>query len=82
MLDFHRSAEVLLVLVLGGVGWLYGGVLGAVLFKGLQAVFMALTASHWQVGIGLVLVLVVLMGRERPRRRRGRLLDALRGGRA
>ena len=30
VLDFHRSADVLLVLVIGGMGWLYGGVIGAV----------------------------------------------------
>ncbi|RPH65328.1 MAG: branched-chain amino acid ABC transporter permease, partial [Burkholderiales bacterium] len=33
VLDFHRSADVLLVLVIGGAGWLYGGLVGAVVFK-------------------------------------------------
>ena len=32
VLDFHRSADVLLVLVIGGAGYLYGGLIGAVLF--------------------------------------------------
>src|SRR5690606_40579327 len=32
VLAFHRSADVLLVLVLGGVGYLYGGIVGAILF--------------------------------------------------
>ena len=31
--DFHRSADVLLVLVIGGAGWLYGGIAGAIVFK-------------------------------------------------
>ena len=34
--DFHRSAEVMLVLVIGGTGWLYGGMFGAIVFKLLQ----------------------------------------------
>ena len=34
--DFHRSADVLLVLVIGGAGWLYGGMVGAIVFKLLQ----------------------------------------------
>ena len=36
MLEFHRSADVLLVLIIGGAGWLYGGIAGAVVFKVLQ----------------------------------------------
>ena len=34
--DFHRSADVMLVLVIGGTGWLYGGVVGAIVFKLMQ----------------------------------------------
>ena len=34
--EFHRSADVLLVLVIGGTGWLYGGIVGAIVFKLLQ----------------------------------------------
>jgi ABC-type branched-subunit amino acid transport system ATPase component len=36
VLAFDRSADVLLMLVIGGVGWLYGGVAGAIVFKLLQ----------------------------------------------
>ena len=36
--EFHRSADVMLMLVIGGVGWLYGGVAGAIVFKLLQDV--------------------------------------------
>ena len=43
VLDFHRSADVLLMLVIGGVGWLYGGVAGAIVFKLLQD---SLSAHH------------------------------------
>ena len=30
LFEFHRSADVMLILVIGGVGWLYGGILGAI----------------------------------------------------
>ena len=65
MLAFHRSADVLLVLVIGGVGYLYGGLIGAVVFKVLQDVLAGLTPQYWQFWIGLILVLLVLAGRER-----------------
>ena len=64
-LDFHRSADVLLVLVIGGVGWLYGGVIGAVVFKLLHDVLSTITPQYWQGLIGLVLVVLVLVGRDR-----------------
>ena len=65
VLAFHRSADILLVLVIGGVGWLYGGLLGAVLFKLMQDVLSSLTPQYWQFWIGLVLVALVLIGRDR-----------------
>jgi branched-chain amino acid transport system permease protein len=65
VLAFHRSADVLLVLVIGGVGYLYGGLVGAVLFKVLQDILSGLTPQYWQFWIGLVLVVLVLAGRER-----------------
>ena len=65
VLDFHRSADVLLVLVIGGVGWLYGGVIGAVVFKLLHDYLSTLTPQYWQGLIGIVLVVLVLVGRER-----------------
>ncbi|HST95112.1 MAG TPA: branched-chain amino acid ABC transporter permease [Microvirga sp.] len=65
VLAFHRSADVLLVLVIGGVGYLYGGLVGAVIFKVLQDVLSGLTPQYWQFWIGLILVALVLLGRER-----------------
>ena len=41
VLEFHRSADVLLVLVIGGTGYLYGGLIGAIAFKLLQDVLAA-----------------------------------------
>ena len=69
MLAFHRSADVLLVLVIGGVGYLYGGLIGAVVFKVLQDILSGLTPQYWQFWIGLILVVLVLAGRERLTRK-------------
>ena len=63
--DFHRSADVMLVLVLGGTGYLYGGIIGALIFRLMQDWLAGITPHYWQFWIGLVLVLVVLVGRER-----------------
>ena len=62
---FHRSADVLLVLVIGGDGYLYGGLIGAVFFKVLQDLLAGLTPQYWQFWIGILLVILVLVGRER-----------------
>ncbi len=80
VLDFHRSADVLLVLVLGGSGYLYGGLIGAAVFKLMQDWLAAQTPQYWQFWIGLVLVLVVLVGRERLSRAGGRLRARLTRG--
>lgn len=63
--SFDRSADLLLVLILGGTGWLYGGVIGAIVFKFMQDYLSSLTPQYWPFWIGLVLVLIVLVGRER-----------------
>ncbi len=64
VLAFHRSADLMLVLIIGGTGYLYGGIIGAVAFKFLQDWIAALTPQYWQFWIGLLLVLFVLGGRE------------------
>jgi branched-chain amino acid transport system permease protein len=65
VLAFDRSADVLLMLVIGGVGWLYGGIAGAVVFKLLQDTLSSVTPQYWMFWIGLILVLLVLVGRDR-----------------
>jgi len=68
--DFHRSADVLLVLVVGGTGYLYGGIFGAIVFKVLHDLVSAWTPQYWNFWLGLFLVVLVLVGREkliRPR---------------
>jgi branched-chain amino acid transport system permease protein len=63
--DFHRSADVLLVLVIGGTGYLYGGIFGAIAFKLLHDLISAWTPQYWTFWLGLFLVVLVLVGRER-----------------
>jgi branched-chain amino acid transport system permease protein len=63
--EFHRSADVLLVLIIGGAGWLYGGIAGAVIYKLLQDGIAAFTPQYWQFWIGLLLVAFVMFGRQR-----------------
>lgn len=65
VLAFDRSADVLLMLVIGGAGWLYGGVAGAIVFKLLQDTLSSVTPQYWMFWIGLLLVLLMLVGRER-----------------
>ncbi len=60
-----RSADVMLMLVIGGVGWLYGGIAGAVAFKLMYDVIANITPQYWTFWMGLFLVVLVLVGRER-----------------
>ena len=62
---FDRSADVMLMLVIGGTGWLYGGVAGAIVFKVMQDVISSITPQYWTFWIGLFLVILMLVGRER-----------------
>jgi branched-chain amino acid transport system permease protein len=66
--SFERSADLMLVLVIGGTGYLYGGLIGALVFRMLQEVFSTITPQYWQFWIGLVLVVIVLVGRQRLHR--------------
>jgi len=64
-LDFHRSADVMLVLVIGGTGYLYGGIFGAIAFKLLHDVISAWTPQYWTFWLGLFLLVLMLVGRDR-----------------
>jgi branched-chain amino acid transport system permease protein len=65
VLALHRSADVLLMLVIGGTGYLYGGIVGAIVFKVLQEVISVWTPQYWTFWIGAILVAIVLVGRQR-----------------
>ncbi len=63
--SFDRSADVLLVLIIGGIGYLYGGLIGAFIFRLMQDWLANITPQYWQFWIGLFLVVIVLVGRDR-----------------
>jgi branched-chain amino acid transport system permease protein len=63
VLDFERSADALLMLIMGGAGYLYGGVIGAVLFEALHAYIAAASPQYWQFWLGFILVVIVLWPR-------------------
>jgi branched-chain amino acid transport system permease protein len=65
VLSLERSADLLLVLIIGGTGYLYGGLIGAVIYKFMQDWIASLTPQYWQFWIGFMLVVIVLFGRER-----------------
>jgi branched-chain amino acid transport system permease protein len=63
--DFHRSADVMLALVIGGAGWLWGGLAGAIAFKVLHDLISAWTVQYWTFWIGFFLVVLMLVGRQK-----------------
>jgi branched-chain amino acid transport system permease protein len=62
-LSFARSAELLIILVLGGTGRLYGGMIGALIFMLAQDYISGLNPAYWQFWIGLLLLVIVLFAR-------------------
>ena len=61
--DFDRSAGVMIILILGGTGRLYGAFAGGVIYMLLEDYLSKASPEFWQFGIGFVLVLVVLFAR-------------------
>jgi hypothetical protein len=52
-----------MILIIGGTGYLYGGMIGAVLFKLVQDYLANVTPQYWQFWLGLVLVMMIMFGR-------------------
>ena len=63
VLGFPRSAELLIMLVLGGTGRLYGALIGAAVFMVAQDYLAGKDPAYWQFYIGLLLVFIVLFAR-------------------
>lgn len=59
LLSWHQSGNVLLMVILGGMGTLYGPIAGAFVFVMLQELF-ALVTDYWLLLLGIVIVLIVL----------------------
>jgi branched-chain amino acid transport system permease protein len=62
-LGFEISGEVLVMLVLGGVGRLYGAFLGPAVYIVARDYLAKQTPEYWYMGIGILLVLIVLFAR-------------------
>jgi branched-chain amino acid transport system permease protein len=60
-LGFQRSADVLVMLVLGGAGRLYGGLIGAAIFMVARDQFSGIAPQYWYFWIGVLLVMVVMI---------------------
>jgi branched-chain amino acid transport system permease protein len=62
-LGFNRSAELLIMLVLGGTGRLYGAIIGTVAFMIAQDYLSGINPVYWQFWLGLLLVAFVFFAR-------------------
>jgi branched-chain amino acid transport system permease protein len=60
VLSFGRSADVLVILILGGTGRLYGGMVGAIIYMVARDYFSGVNPQYWYFWIGLLLVGVVM----------------------
>jgi len=60
MMQWSQSGMLMVMVILGGVGHLYGGVLGAAAFLLLEEV-LGHTTEHWQLSLGAMLLAVVLL---------------------
>src|SRR6266545_1986259 len=61
-LGFPRSAELLIMVVLGGVGRLYGALIGAAVFMIAKDFLSGLNPVYWEFWLGVLLIVVVLVG--------------------
>ena len=61
VLSFGRSADVLVILILGGAGRLYGGIIGAIIYMVARDQFSGVAPQFWYFWIGLLLVAVVML---------------------
>ncbi len=71
MLSWHTSGEIMIFVILGGVGRLYGPVAGAALYILLEHLLGGIS-DYWQIFLGVLLLLIVLFAR-------GGLIGALAG---
>ncbi len=60
-LGFQRSADVVVMLIIGGTGRLYGGLIGAVVYMVARDQFSGLNPQYWYFWIGLLLIAVVVL---------------------
>lgn len=62
-LSLERSAAVIIILILGGYGRLYGAFVGAVAYMALAHFLSKAYPTAWQLGLGALLVVIALFAR-------------------
>jgi branched-chain amino acid transport system permease protein len=62
IMHWTRSGEIMMMVILGGIGTLFGPVFGAAAYLILESVLSRLT-EHWQAALGPILILVVLFSK-------------------
>ncbi len=62
IMQWSRAGEIIIMVILGGIGSLFGGILGAAVYVMLEHELSALT-EHWLVILGPLLILVVLFAK-------------------
>jgi branched-chain amino acid transport system permease protein len=60
VLGLERAAGVMIILILGGYGQLYGAIIGAIAYMVLEHLLAKAYPTAWQLGIGVTLVVVAL----------------------
>jgi branched-chain amino acid transport system permease protein len=63
VLSFERSGEIVIILVFGGIGRIYGAFIGAAVYMIAQDELAKSEPEFWNFWIGLILVLTVLFAR-------------------
>jgi branched-chain amino acid transport system permease protein len=63
VLSFERSGEIVIMLILGGIGRLYGAFVGAAVYMIAQDELAKIEPVFWYFWIGLLLVLIVMFAR-------------------
>jgi branched-chain amino acid transport system permease protein len=64
VLSFEKSGTVLIMLILGGTGRLYGAFIGAIVYMVLEDELSKLSPEFWEFGVGITLIVVVLFFRQ------------------
>ncbi|MGI9414073.1 MAG: branched-chain amino acid ABC transporter permease [Hyphomicrobiales bacterium] len=82
VLSFARSGTVLIILILGGTGRLYGAFVGAAVYMILEDELAKLSPEFWEFGVGLLLVVVVMFFRGGLMGAAERIVTALTRGRS
>ena len=75
-------AQLLLILVLGGTGSLYGALLGTVVFMTAHHLLSGINPQYWQFWLGILLIFVVLFARDGIMGALRTLSRRIKGGRA